>query len=144
MVMQIKLVVVVVVVVVPSLWKLANVSPIPKESPLTECNQLRPISFTERLWDLSVRFAASPLACVTGGISRASAFVSVEKPWTQVAKPRRWLARSRIPQATQATSPCQKYMWTMDMIRLQKLEVHLPFLFFRRLFSFLRLVDFLF
>ena len=31
---------------VPSLWKLANVSPIPKESPLTECNQLRPISLT--------------------------------------------------------------------------------------------------
>jgi len=25
---------------VPTLWKLANVSPIPKESPLTECNQL--------------------------------------------------------------------------------------------------------
>ena len=31
---------------VPFLWKLANVSPIPKESPLTECNQLRPISLT--------------------------------------------------------------------------------------------------
>lgn len=31
---------------VPCLWKLANVSPIPKESPLTECNQLRPISLT--------------------------------------------------------------------------------------------------
>ena len=29
---------------VPFLWKLANVSPIPKESPLTECNKLRPIS----------------------------------------------------------------------------------------------------
>ncbi|EDO39180.1 predicted protein [Nematostella vectensis] len=28
---------------VPSLWKLANVTPIPKESPLHECNQLRPI-----------------------------------------------------------------------------------------------------
>ena len=31
---------------VPTLWKLANVSPIPKESPLMECNQLRPISLT--------------------------------------------------------------------------------------------------
>ena len=31
---------------VPTLWKLANVSPIPKESPLTECNQLRTISLT--------------------------------------------------------------------------------------------------
>ncbi|XP_068680314.1 uncharacterized protein [Montipora foliosa] len=29
---------------IPTLWKLANVSPIPKESPLTECNQLRTIS----------------------------------------------------------------------------------------------------
>ena len=27
-------------------WKLANVTPIPKESPLTNCNQLRPISLT--------------------------------------------------------------------------------------------------
>ena len=32
--------------VVPYLWKLANVLPIPKESPLVECNQLRPISLT--------------------------------------------------------------------------------------------------
>ena len=31
---------------VPCLWKLANVTPIPKESPLTNCNQLRPISLT--------------------------------------------------------------------------------------------------
>ena len=31
---------------VPSLWKLANVSPIPEVSPLTECNQLRPMSLT--------------------------------------------------------------------------------------------------
>ena len=31
---------------VPFLWKLANVSPISKKSPLTECNQLRPISLT--------------------------------------------------------------------------------------------------
>ena len=32
---------------VPSLWKLANVTPVPKESPLNECNQLRPISLTD-------------------------------------------------------------------------------------------------
>ena len=31
---------------VPCHWKLANVTPIPKESPLTNCNQLRPISLT--------------------------------------------------------------------------------------------------
>ncbi|EDO30652.1 predicted protein, partial [Nematostella vectensis] len=31
---------------VPMAWKLANISPIPKESPLTECSQLRPISLT--------------------------------------------------------------------------------------------------
>ena len=28
---------------VPFMWKLANISPLPKESPFTECNQLRPI-----------------------------------------------------------------------------------------------------
>ena len=31
---------------VPLAWKLADVSPIPKESPLNNCNQLRPISLT--------------------------------------------------------------------------------------------------
>ena len=31
---------------VPLVWKFANVSPIPKEFPLTECTQLRPISLT--------------------------------------------------------------------------------------------------
>jgi hypothetical protein len=31
---------------VPLLWKLANISPIPKETPLSDCNQLRPISLT--------------------------------------------------------------------------------------------------
>ena len=31
---------------VPQLWKLANLNPIPKETPLTDCTQLRPISFT--------------------------------------------------------------------------------------------------
>ena len=32
---------------VPLLWKLANITPIPKESPLTDCPQLRPISLTD-------------------------------------------------------------------------------------------------
>ena len=31
---------------IPLKWKLANISPIPKESPVTECSQLRPISLT--------------------------------------------------------------------------------------------------
>ena len=31
---------------VPQLWKLANLNPIPKETPLTDCTQLRPISLT--------------------------------------------------------------------------------------------------
>ena len=31
---------------VPSSWKMAYVKPLPKESPLTGCNQLRPISLT--------------------------------------------------------------------------------------------------
>ena len=29
---------------VPQRWKLTNNAPIPKESPVTECSQLRPIS----------------------------------------------------------------------------------------------------
>ena len=32
---------------VPLMWKLANITPIPKESPLTDCPQLRPISLTD-------------------------------------------------------------------------------------------------
>ena len=41
---------------VPLMWKLANVNPIPKESPLTECNQSRPISLTNimRLFERAV------------------------------------------------------------------------------------------
>ena len=31
---------------VPSPWKIADIKPLPKESPLTGCTQLRPISFT--------------------------------------------------------------------------------------------------
>ena len=31
---------------VPLLWKLANINPIPKETPITECTQLRPIALT--------------------------------------------------------------------------------------------------
>ena len=31
---------------VPQLWKLANLNPIPKDTPLTDCTQLRPISLT--------------------------------------------------------------------------------------------------
>ncbi|XP_015759325.1 PREDICTED: uncharacterized protein LOC107338600 [Acropora digitifera] len=34
-------------------WKLANVTPIPKESPLTSCNQLRPSSLTNIITRLS-------------------------------------------------------------------------------------------
>ena len=37
---------------VPLLWKFVNVSPIPKESPLTECTQLRPISLTNTIMRL--------------------------------------------------------------------------------------------
>jgi hypothetical protein len=31
---------------VPNLWKLANLTPIPKELPFSDCDQLRPISLT--------------------------------------------------------------------------------------------------
>ena len=40
---------------VPLLWKLANISPIPKESPLTVCTQLRPISLTNIIMRLFER-----------------------------------------------------------------------------------------
>ena len=41
----------------------------------------------EWLWSSSKFFVVCYLACVAGGISRASAFVLVAKPWTRVAKP---------------------------------------------------------
>lgn len=40
---------------VPSAWKTANIRPIPKESPLTACNQLRPISLTSIIMRLFER-----------------------------------------------------------------------------------------
>ena len=40
---------------VPALWKTANVRPIPKESPVTECTQLRPISLTNIIMRLFER-----------------------------------------------------------------------------------------
>ena len=44
---------------VPDLWKLANVSPIPKESPLESCDQLRPISLTNIIMRLFERLIYS-------------------------------------------------------------------------------------
>ncbi len=41
--------------IVPDSWKLANLLPVPKESPLTESNQLRPISLTNIIVRLSER-----------------------------------------------------------------------------------------
>ena len=41
--------------VIPDLWKLANLLPIPKVSPLTECSQLRPISITNIIMRLFER-----------------------------------------------------------------------------------------
>ena len=43
--------------IVPDMWKKANILPVPKESPLETCNQLRPISLTAiimRLFERSV------------------------------------------------------------------------------------------
>ena len=40
---------------VPALWKTANVRPIPKESPVTDCTQLRPISLTNIIMRLFER-----------------------------------------------------------------------------------------
>ena len=40
---------------VPCLWKLANITPIPKETPFETCNQLRPISLTNVIMRLFER-----------------------------------------------------------------------------------------
>lgn len=40
---------------VPTLWNTTNVRPIPKESPITECTQLRPISLTNTITRLFER-----------------------------------------------------------------------------------------
>ena len=39
----------------PCLWKLANITPIPKETPFETCNQLRPISLTNVIMRLFER-----------------------------------------------------------------------------------------
>ena len=39
----------------PCLWKLANIAPIPKETPFETCNQLRPISLTNVIMSLFER-----------------------------------------------------------------------------------------
>jgi hypothetical protein len=41
--------------VVPDIWKSANLLPLPKENPLTETNQLRPISLTNIIMRLFER-----------------------------------------------------------------------------------------
>ena len=40
---------------VPQLWKSANLSPLPKESPLNSCSQVRPISLTDIIMRLFER-----------------------------------------------------------------------------------------
>ena len=40
---------------VPQIWKSANLLPLPKESPLNSCNQLRPISLTDIIMRLFER-----------------------------------------------------------------------------------------
>ena len=42
---------------VPTLWKLANLAPIPKELPLSNCDQLRPISLTNIIMRLFEKLA---------------------------------------------------------------------------------------
>ena len=44
--------------VIPDLWKLANLLPIPKVSPLIECSQLRPISLTNIIMRLFMAFCS--------------------------------------------------------------------------------------
>ena len=41
---------------VPQIWKSANLLPLPKESPLNSCSQLRPISLTDIIMRLFERY----------------------------------------------------------------------------------------
>ena len=49
----------------PCLWKLANVTPIPKVSPLSECSQLRPISLTNMIILIFERVIYKQEICTT-------------------------------------------------------------------------------
>ena len=65
---------------VPYHWKLANITPIPKESPLTNCNQLRPISVT----NIVSRRRWSKISNDTDRSSRAR--IILPWPWECVLK----------------------------------------------------------
>ena len=50
---------------VPSSWKMADIRPLPKESPLTSCSQLRPISLTAVIMRLFERLVYRfELSCI--------------------------------------------------------------------------------
>ena len=50
----------------PRLWKLANITPIPKETPFETCNQLRPTSLTNVIMRLFERVVATVLKSAIG------------------------------------------------------------------------------
>ena len=54
---------------VPCLWKLANITPIPKETPFETCNQLRPISLTNVIMRLFERSGGKARAVSCTGVS---------------------------------------------------------------------------
>lgn len=70
---------------VPSLWKQANVSPIPKESPLTECDQLRPTPLSNIPESMSVLSAnknyllslSQPLDLINSLIKRDNTTITI-------------------------------------------------------------------
>ncbi len=81
---------------VPLLWKMANISPIPKETPLDQSNQLRPISVTNvimRLFEkivyqselhhLNVEFIGNDQYAYKKGLNSTMALLKCQYKWLQ-------------------------------------------------------------
>jgi hypothetical protein len=66
--------------IVPDSWKLANLLPVPKESPLTESNQLRPISLTNIIVCL---FERAIYTTELVGYSSTMALIKAQHTWME-------------------------------------------------------------
>ena len=62
---------------IPLKWKLANISPIPKESPVTERSQLRPISLT----NIIMRILEKIVFAYKEGRSTTTALIKCQHNW---------------------------------------------------------------
>jgi hypothetical protein len=81
---------------VPLLWKMANISPIPKEVPLNQSNQLRPISVTNvimrlfekivyqnELYHLNAEFIGDDQYAYKKGLNSTMALLKCQHKWLQ-------------------------------------------------------------